>query len=350
MKVSFYLYSRQPLGRLLDRILAACERAALGVRQTLLTSRQRREDLPRDEILRSAAASASDSCEIVTDAGELGLAWLYGSRRNVPRLWGTLSISEKELGQLKLLLKELCAAAGVTYGVCDIEATRMASMRSEPDTYELDGVVSAFHALYWWNYFGLEYREQLPVTEGVRAAVAEVDGGGLVVITRRSPEDPTDPERVAALSREWPVFRKYDRKAGFRTPVRIDYSQVWELPAPVSKEGPVRDLVGPPDEFIAAVASHTARFHEWATSKGVQLRTEEDFLNTFQEHEQIIRDELLIPAIAAYGEMVRAKLGGAWRKAILMNRGEPVVVKPGRPWTTRRVILEVLEGLEPVEV
>jgi hypothetical protein len=33
----------------------------------------------------------------------------------------------------------------------------------------------------------------------------------------------------------------------------------------------------------------------------------------------------------------------------LLHRGEPVVAKPGRPWSARRIILEVLNGLEPTE-
>jgi hypothetical protein len=96
---------------------------------------------------------------------------------------------------------------------------------------------------------------------------------------------------------------------------------------------------------------HAARFEQWARSRGLAVpQTEEDFIQFFQEHEPVIRDEVLVPTIAAYGELVRRKMGGIWSKAVLLNRGEPVVAKPGRPWSARRVILEVLEGLEPIEV
>ncbi len=354
MKVSFYIYCRAPLGKLLSAIVETCGRATgCAPRKLLLTSRQSREDLPQDEILRSAAASGSDSCDIVMDAGEIGMAWLYGPRHDVPRMWGTLKVSGKDLSQLRALLNELCMVTRATYAVGEQEAIRTASLlANEVDKYETEGLVSALHALHWWNYFGPEYGEQLPVTDGVRAAateVEEVEGGGVVVITRLSPKDPVQPDRVAALAREWPVFRKYDQKAGFKTPVRIDYSQVWELAAPASKEGPVREVVGPPDEFIASVSTYARRFNEWAQSRGLSPKTEEDFLLVLGEHVAVIRDELLVPAIAAFGELVRAKMGGVWRKSIL-HRGEPVVMKPGKPWTARRVIVEVFEGMEPVEL
>ena len=52
----------------------------------------------------------------------------------------------------------------------------------------------------------------------------------------------------------------------------------------------------------------------------------------------VIRDETMgVPAIAAYGEDLRATV---------LRRGEPVVAKKGQPWSSRRVILEVLEALD----
>lgn len=354
--MSFYVYCRAPLGKLLGAIVARCERVpGSTLRKLLLTSRQSRDDLLREEVLHSAASSASDSCDIVMDAGEIGMAWLYGPRHDVPRMWGTLKVSGRDLSQVRALLTDVCVLTRATYGLCDQDTIRTASLlANEVDKYESEGLVSALHALHWWNYFGPEYREQLPVTGAVRAAAVEIEeteGGGRVVITRRSPKDPVNSERMPALTREWPVFRKYDPTAGFQTPIRIDYSEVWGLPAPVSKEGPIRDAVGPPDEFIASAATHAARFEQWASGRGLAVpQTEEDFVQFFQEHEPIIRDEVLVPTIAAYGELVRKKMGGVWSKAVLFNRGEPVVVKPGRPWTARRVILEVLEGLEPIEV
>lgn len=357
MKVSFYVYCRAPLGKLLGAIVEKCERVSgWAPRKLLLTSRQSREDLPRDEILRSAATSASDSCDIVLDGGEIAIAWLYGPRHDVPRTWGTLTVSGQDLPQLRALLTDLCVVTRATYAVGDEESIRTASLlANEVDKYESEGLVSALHALHWWNYFGPEYREQLPLTDGVRAAaveVEEVEGGGLVVVMRESPnKGPVDPERIAAVAREWPVFRNYNKKAGFKKPVRIDYSAVWGLPGPTGLEPqPIATTVGPPDQFIASVATHASRFEQWARSRGLAVpQTEEDFIQFFQEHELIIRDEILVPTIAAYGELVRKKMGGIWSKAVLLNRGEPVVVKPGRPWSARRVILEVLEGLEPNE-
>lgn len=317
-----------------------------------LASRHHREDLSRDEIVGSAEKSTDDICTIKTQLGELGLHWSYGARRLVPRVWGTLSVGEADVSKIKPFLNRLSDVSGCTYGVCDLEKIRDESMSKEVDVYESDGVVSALQALYWYNYYAPEYRNQLPITDGVRMAAAELEesaGGGLVIITRHSPKDGVDTAKLSALAREWPVFRKYDSKARFRSPVRIDYSGVWSLPGAVSKAATVGSVIGEPDEFIASVSGHAELFFRWSSQKGLHPKSEEDFQRIFHEHEPVIRDELLVPAIAAYGELVRQKLGGRWEKARLFHRGEPIVVKPGRPWTARRVILEVLEGLEPKE-
>lgn len=131
--------------------------------------------------------------------------------------------------------------------------------------------------------------------------------------------------------------------------VAIDYGEIRGLEKPRSALTTIASTVGPADDFIASVPAHAQRFHEWALAKGLTPKTEEDFQRIFEEHESIIRDELLVPTIAAYGEAVRAKMGGVWRKAELLHRGEPIVAKSGRPWTARRIILEVLKGLESVE-
>ena len=183
------------------------------------------------------------------------------------------------------------------------------------------------------------------------ARVDETEGGGVFLMTRESPEGPIPVEALQGLARAWPVFRDYEPKAGFPAPVHIDYSEVWGGAAPSLPEPrPPGALVGPPDEFIAAVAAHARRFHEWADGKGLSVRDEAEFRRVLQEHERIIRDELLVPAIAAFGEMVRARTGGVWKKSRILHRGEPMVMKPGQPWTARRVVLEVLEGLEPIEL
>jgi len=175
--------------------------------------------------------------------------------------------------------------------------------------------------------------------------------GGLLVVTRDNPEAPTDATRLATLAKEWPVFRDYDPKASLPRAVRIDYADVWAAPGPRQPDRVApATFVGRPDEFIAGVEAHARRFHEWARARGLALADEADFHRVFQQHEQVIRDELLVPAIAAYGEMLRAQTGAVWRTGRLLHRGEPVLAKPGRPWTARRVILEVLEGLEALEM
>jgi len=355
VKVSFFFYSRLPLGRRLSSIVELCRSIPLVMpEQVLLTSRERRTDIAIDDVIASAEASAADSCDVRTAHGDISLAWVYGERRHVPRLWGTLKILDHELSDLVPVLDELALVSGTTYGVCDLETVRQESMRTTPDIHVSGDSVSALQALNWYNYFGPEYREELAITEPLRDSVAElreIEGGALRLLLAPMPKIAIDPARVSAVAKEWPFFRKYDRKAGFKRPVRIDYSEVWGLAPRVLEVGSVRELVGPPDAFISSVASHADRFREWVRSKDLaEPRSEEAFITIFQAHEAIIRDELLVPAIAAYGELVRTKMGGVWKKAELLHRGEPVVAKPGRPWSARRVILEVLEGLEPIEV
>lgn len=354
MKVSFFLYSKLPLGKRLRSIVDVCRsRPLVNPESVLLTSREQRADLDVDDVLASAETSGSDSCEIRTARGGISMAWVYGEGRHVPRLWGTLKVKDEELPEFTGVLDEIAAVSGTTYGVCDLEAIRLESMRVAPDLYGSGDEVSAFHALYWYNYFGTEYRPALPVTEALRtqANVTEPGGGALRLLLGTKPEITGDPARIAAVKSEWPFFRKYDSKAAFERPIRIDYSAVRSLAPRALELGSLRELVGPPDAFIGSVGAHAERFREWVRSKGLaEPRSEEDFVAIFQAHEAIIRDELLVPAIAAYGELVRIRVGGVWKKATLVNRGEPVIAISGRPWTARRIIREVLEALEPVDV
>jgi hypothetical protein len=54
---------------------------------------------------------------------------------------------------------------------------------------------------------------------------------------------------------------------------------------------------------------------------------------------------LLLPAIAAYGELVRAELRGEWTPSRTLPSRELVVARRRHPWTRRRVLYEVLDAL-----
>jgi hypothetical protein len=352
MTVSFYFYSRIPLGRHLPRIYAACESTSLlKPRAVLLTSRQRRPDLPLDSVFASAGKSASDSCELAVERGDIGMSWVYGKRRHIPRVWGTLKVAEGELDDLVHALDLLAASAGTTYGTCDLKAIRDQAMRTAPDWCESGGVVAALRTLYWYNYFGDELAQHAPLDGSVGAKPGLVRlPGGIRWLTRTSPSVPIDAENLRVLAGAWPVFTEFDEAARFRNPVKIDYAEVWSGPDPVVGPRPVRDIVGQPAQFIDQAKALADKFHDWAKARGQRIESEDDLRRIFRQHEAVIRDEVLVPAIAAYGELIRRGMDGVWGQAQILHRGEPIVSKRGRPWIRRRVVREALEALSPVEL
>lgn len=349
MKVSFFLYSRVALGRQLAAIVEACRTTRLlAPQRLLLTSRERRDDLGFNAVVASAASSASDSCEIRLGCGEIGLAWVYGGRNHVPRLWGSLTVSNADVAELTVALDRLAVVSGTTYGLADLASVRQAAMRRAPDLHGSGDALFALQSLHWYNYFGREIGQALARGPAVSEAVTEirdVERDAFRVLLGQKPEASLDAGRVRVIAAQWPCFREYDTRASFEPPIRIDYSQAWGLPAPDTRALSLRELVGPADEFIAIAPRHAAKFNEWARSAPAAVETEDDFRRVFRQHEALIRDELLVPAIAAYGEMVRRQIGGIWQKSRFLHRGEPVVGRPGRPWSQRRVLLEVLEAL-----
>jgi hypothetical protein len=345
VKIAFEIYGRRPLGRVLGQILdVLAKHSPTAPRDVGLFSRSGRVDIPRAEILASAGKSATDTCTVGTASGEITVQWLYGPQAQAQNITGRLALEPQQCSDLKDVLSELCVVAGAIYACCDREAD------IDADSHLIGGMLyreQAFVGVYWFNYFGREYRESLKVDDTIRLHTGEVreSSEGLCLILGATPVD-RDEGSAKAIAERWPVFQKYRPGARFSGSITIDYGEVRGLKKPRSALASIASTVGPADDFIATVSTHAERFHEWARSKGLSPKTERDFQKLFQDHEQIIRDELLVPTIAAYGELVRTKMGGVWRKAELLHRGEPVVAKPGRPWSARRVILEVLEGLE----
>lgn len=344
MKVHFDVYGRRPLGRLLGGVLERLERfAATRPTSVSLSSRHGRQDLPREELLRTAATSPFEVCTIDTPVGEVIAVWKYGPGTSVPTVFGSVDVAPEGLEEMASCLVDLSMHVGASYAVCDLDGTAF-SPSDGIDTYVSRGI---FFDLFWWNYFGPEHAGALALNDRIASGVARTEvlsNGGIVVVTRGSPTTPVDKQKVQAIAAEWPVFLKWNAKAESR---RIDYSEIRSLPAaPVSLERKIADFVGPADEFIVSVPEKARRFMEWAAAKGIPPKTEEDFRRLFRENRSVIRDEFLVPAIAAYGEAVRQTINGEWTKARWFAHGEPVVGRVGRPWTRRRVIYEVLEALE----
>jgi hypothetical protein len=348
VKIAFEIYGRRPLGKLLGEILdALAKHPATAPREIGLFSRSGRVDIPRADILASAERSATDTCTVAAASGEITVRWMYGPRASAQSLIGRISVEPQHCSSLKELLAELCVITGAIYACCDLEAT------IDADSRFVGGMLfreQAFVGVYWFNYFGREYREALKVDEAIHHHATEVRelGEGLCLTLGATPEE-REEASAKGIAEHWPVFQRYRPGTKFANAVAIDYGEIRGLEKPRSAVTTIGSTVGAADDFIASVHIYAQQFHEWARTKGLSPKTEGDFQKIFQEHEPFIRDELLVPAIAAYGETVKAKMGGVWRKAELFHRGEPVVARPGRPWTARRVILEVLEGLEPVE-
>src|SRR5512138_1893277 len=102
MKLSFHIYARAPLGRELRTILAVCDGYSATRAQGLrLATRQGRADVPVEELLRSASESASEICRIPVAQGEISLQWLYGPRRAIPTVWGTLVQRKQEVDEFR---------------------------------------------------------------------------------------------------------------------------------------------------------------------------------------------------------------------------------------------------------
>jgi len=350
MKVQFRISSKRAVGERLGTVMRILDSHSFSKpRQAMLLSRENRTDLPLHEVISSAAKSGSDMCSIESVSGSIMVRWVYGSSKFVPAVHGWLDVDVNSAEELVELLNQLASATDASYGYCERESLKPV-VAGVPDQYGPPDGVTALHSIYWYNYFGSEYRTHLDLNRlaGIRGPEAtDLGGQGFSVVTRASPDSRVDESAVEAITRAWPVFRKYNAKAAFSRPVVVDYSEPWRRAAPLPPQAaPIAHAVGEPDEFIRRVPEHAERFEAWLRQRGLRIDSEQQWCPMLREHGAVIQDDkLVIPAIAAYGERVRREMDGVWRKAVLLHRGEPVVAKKGQPWSSRRVIMEVLEAI-----
>src|SRR5205085_2347202 len=129
--------------------------------------------------------------------------------------------------------------------------------------------------------------------------------------------------------------------------IEFDFSKVRIRDWGPSQESNVAATVGEADDFIASTQTQAARFTEWAEQKGFSANTETEFLEfLWRNAEQVETEDMIVPAIAAFGEFLRSRGQGIWSKSTLVNPGEPIISRPFMPWLNRRVILEVLKALD----
>ena len=111
-------------------------------------------------------------------------------------------------------------------------------------------------------------------------------------------------------------------------------------------EGTIGSLFGDPGDFIARAPELRAQFDRWALQRGLIVTTSEELLEVIWRHsEELSIQEALLPAIAAYGERIRHEIAGQWAISNILLGGEPIIVRQHRPWSRRRVALEVLDTL-----
>ena len=351
MKVQFRISSKRSVGDRLGTVMRILDSHSFSKpRQAMLLSRENRTDLPLHEVIGSAATSGSDMCSIESASGSIMVRWVYGSSKFVPAVHGWLDVDVDSVAELVALLNQLAGETDASYGYCERESLKPV-VAGVPDQYGPPDSVTALHSIYWYNYFGSEYRPHLDPSRvagipGVEAT--DLGAQGFMVVTRASPDVRVDEKAVEAIARAWPVFKKYNTKAAFSRPVLVDYSEPWRRAAPLPPvAAPIAHAVGEPDEFMRSVPEHAERFEAWLRQRGLSIDSDEQWRQVMREYGAVIQDEkLVIPAIAAYGERVRRQVDGVWRKSVLLHRGEPVVAKKGQPWSSRRVIMEVLEAIE----
>lgn len=104
-------------------------------------------------------------------------------------------------------------------------------------------------------------------------------------------------------------------------------------------EGTIGSYVGDSSQFIAQVPELRATFDAWARQRELKVSTSEELLEAiWRNADDFSSRELILAAIAAYGELVRKETGGDWTISRKLPDREPVVAD-------RRVVLDVLEIL-----
>jgi len=346
MRMTFVVYSRRPLGRLVDQFLQFVDSSAfIGIDRFWLRSRSSRADLRRAELCELARRSSNDGCTIQSGRGSIDLTWHYGPTRGVQHINGLLSVDARELTEFQRFLTSLCGWAAAVYAYSDLrKVVDRDVIAVQGDLYRKE----SFYSLYWYNYFGPEYASifRLDTSRNVEGIAIEEGTDKSLVVINGSPGRPSS--AAEELGRLSGIFKKYSPYARFPQPVEIDFSEVRNLPAPGSAMSTIGAIVGPADSFICSVGSRAARFRAWARSKGEEPRSEAEFVRVLRQYAHAIEEEegLLQDGIAAYGELVREKMKGVWRKSRVFHHGEPVVAKPGKPWTSRRVVFEILRALK----
>jgi hypothetical protein len=341
MKLSLGIVTARALGRRLGAVLEVLGRTEQTAPQRLTLFSRGTVAVDREAALAVAATSATDTCVVHTSLGQLQVRWLYGPKAHVQSITGELRAEDEgTLAAVRQAFTDVAEAVDAVYGYCDTKQV------VDADVKAIGGMVfreDALVGVYWLNWLGRPY-ETLLAFDAIEKQVASVDrraNGTCIVLTNR----PGDAEAARELAAQWPV-RRYDAGARFGAPLEVDLSEVRGLSKPTSATATVGSIVGDPDAFISSAAAHAERFLEWAKQRAVSVSDPHALLKSIRAHEgELVGNrDLLVSAIAAYGELLARQTGGRWSKARLVHRGEPVIKGPG-PFDSRRVVYEVLEAI-----
>lgn len=353
LNVEIRLFARRPLGRILGPILEVFEAHGYGVQHISLQFAQAvaASAEGRAELVAIAAQRSSETCELLTAEGRFEISWNYGPHAWLQGVWGEIEASSAELKKLGGLLLGLAELGGGVYGYAD------AKRKLDQDSREVGGLLlrqESLVGIYWLNYLGPEIALQLGGLGEPRPAfplLVRSREGGLLFASSAEPGG-VDEAVARSVAERWPVFAKLSRGARFPKRLELDLSEVRSLSGPGPEEGTTAALLGDVEAFLERVPEHAARFAQWCEQEGIACGTEADLQQVFGDRAATIRSDrnLLLAAVAAYGEAVRRTTGGIWTRAHLFGRGEAVIGRPWQPWTRRRVVLEVLQFFEPPEL
>jgi len=280
--------------------------------------------------------------------GTIELDWNYGPQAFGQMITGDLHVKKSAVPKVPSMLDSLSVLGGAAYAYADARHLVFADSRVVFKKKRTLLPSHSFYAVYWHNYFGEIFAREMcsSLQEGVfRYRV--LPSGGVSLQVQEFP--PSDDDVCARIAGYWPVFEKYNPNAKFIPPIDIDYSEVRSLAGMVAEEGKsVGTVVGDPNDFLRRIPELRSVFVTWAKSKGLIPGNESEFLEFVHRHRGEIEasPRLLTACVAGYGELIRASQTGYWSMGRLFARGEPVVAFRGRPWASRRVVLEVIEALD----
>ncbi len=336
---------------LLDELIASCDRyAAVGADRISIGGKSVEE---RGDASAMAAALAKGECTAQYPWGQLSVVWRYGPMAWGQRVYASINGRTTDINRIRKLFTELSVTGSADYAYADLDVV----VQRESDSALADKCsltpADSFYTLFWFNYFGAPYRGEIPVNvnENARQLLHDVldVGAGVVVLLRESPLEKADAAKLERVFRAWPVFSKSSKASRFSKPIDLDYSEVRGIVSGVAYEAKKLELpVGDVEAFIGSAVSQASRFCAWLKQKGADLSSEDRLLEAIWRHaEELDADENLFRgACAAYGEMVRQRVGGYWAKGYVGGSEEPLIKKTWQPWREFYIVGEVVAALD----